>query len=97
MKTAAHAFHSLSFLRRSGVASMMLISVSLNATPLDDESQPPPTDPSAYYTPPADPVAAAAELDAIKTLPEANQGSIALPNGVFGNRDTPRAENILPP
>ncbi|WP_433771836.1 Ig-like domain-containing protein [Pseudomonas putida] len=86
-------------MRRSGVtcAAMLITLASANASPLDDESQPPPTDPSAYSNPPATPVEAAAALEAIKGMPSANQGSIALPNGVFGNRDTPRAENVLPP
>nr|WP_077049028.1 multicopper oxidase domain-containing protein [Pseudomonas sp. KK4] len=99
MKPVTPQLKSTRYWRRSGMtcAAMLITLATASATPLDDESQPPPTDPSAYYTPPADPVAAAAELDAIKTLPEANQGSIALPNGVFGNRDTPRADNILPP
>ncbi|NUU39200.1 Ig-like domain-containing protein [Pseudomonas sp. C2B4] len=99
MKTVP-PFRSLSFLRRPSMASVLLITASLNsasAAPLDDVSQPPPTDPSAYTNPPADPVAAAAALDAIKTMPEANQGAIALPNGVYGDRNTPRADNVLPP
>ncbi|VVP66429.1 Cell division protein FtsP [Pseudomonas fluorescens] len=82
------------------MASVMLITASLtpvSAAPIDDVSQPPPTDPSAYSNPPADPVAAAAALEALKLMPEANQGSLALPNGVFGDRDTPRADNVLPP
>ncbi len=79
------------------MVSLLLISAglaSVSAAPLDDVGQPPPTDPSAYYNPPADPAAA---LEALKTLPEANQGAIALPNGVFGDRDTPRTDNVLPP
>ncbi|WCM49418.1 Ig-like domain-containing protein [Pseudomonas sp. WJP1] len=100
MKNAPPAFRSLSYLRRSSVASLMLISASLatvSAAPLDDESQPPPTDPSAYYNPPADPIAAAAALEALKTMPETNQGALALPNGAYGDRNTPRADNVLPP
>ena len=81
MKTVAPVFSSLSFMCRSSVASVMLITASLasvSAAPMDDESQPSPTDPSAYYNPPADPAAA---LEALKTMPETNQGALALPNG----------------
>ncbi len=37
-----------------------------------------------------------AALDVL-TLSPANQGAIVLPNGVFGDRNTPRADNELPP
>ena len=97
MKTVAPVFSSLSFMCRSSVASVMLITASLSsvsAAPMDDESQPSPTDPSAYYNPPADPAAA---LEALKTMPETNQGALALPNGAYGDRNTPRADNVLPP
>ncbi|VVP15048.1 Ig-like domain-containing protein [Pseudomonas fluorescens] len=95
MKNAASAFSSLNFLRKWGVAAVIFVSLTkVGAAPLDDVSQPPPTDPSAFYNPPADPEAA---MEALEALPEANQGSIALPNGVYGDRDTPRAENVLPP
>ena len=30
-------------------------------------------------------------------MPAANQGALALPNGVYGDRNTPRADNVLPP
>jgi hypothetical protein len=30
-------------------------------------------------------------------MPATNRGSIALPNGVYGDRNTPRADNVLPP
>jgi len=99
MKTTPD-FKSPGFFRRSGITTLMLINISLStasASPLDDVSEPPPTDPSAFYPLPADPVAAAAALEALKGLPEANQGSIAYPNGVFGDRNSPRAENVLPP
>lgn len=79
------------------MASILLIASSLNsvnAAPLDDFGPPPATDPSAFNNPPDDPKAA---LEALKTLPEANQGALALPNGVFGDRNTPRADNVLPP
>ena len=91
---------ALGFFRRQGLTAVMLINFSLStahAVPIDDVSQPPPTDPSAYTNPPADPVAEAAALEALKGLPEANQGSIALPDGAFGDRNTPRADNVLPP
>lgn len=97
MKSATPMF---SFLRRSSATSVMLITASLatvSAAPMDDVSQPPPTDPSAYYTAPADPLAEAAELDALKTMPEVNQGALALPHGAYGDRNTPRADNVLPP
>jgi len=80
-----------------GITTAVLMTASLatlNAAPIDDVSQPSPTDPSAYYNPPADPAAA---MEALKTMPEANQGSLALPNGVYGDKDTPRADNVLPP
>jgi FtsP/CotA-like multicopper oxidase with cupredoxin domain len=97
MKSSAPANTSSGFLLASGITSMMLMTFSLtavNAAPLDDFGPPPPTDPSAFTNPAADPAAA---LEALKLLPPANQGAIALPNGVFGNRDTPRADNVLPP
>ncbi|WP_223513402.1 Ig-like domain-containing protein [Pseudomonas sp. GL-R-26] len=85
------------FFSKPGIAAVMLINVSLgtvNAAPLDDVSPPPPTDPSAYSNPPTDFKAA---LDAVKAMPPANQGSVALPNGVFGTRTTPTTDNVLPP
>ncbi|CAI3803535.1 hypothetical protein GLGCALEP_03262 [Pseudomonas sp. MM221] len=62
--------------------------------PLDDNSQPPPTDPSTYTDQPADPNPALLNLS---TLPEANEGSLELTDGVFGSRDTVRTDNVLPP
>ncbi|PMZ86044.1 hypothetical protein C1X61_24695, partial [Pseudomonas sp. FW215-T2] len=88
---------SLSFFSKPGIVAVMLINVSfgiVNAAPLDDVSPPPPTDPSAYTNPPADPKAA---LDAIETMPPTNQGAYALPNGVYGTRTTPTTDNVLPP
>ncbi|MFS2201180.1 multicopper oxidase domain-containing protein [Pseudomonas sp. Pseusp3] len=89
---------SLGLFRKPGIAAVMLINISLgnaNAVPLDDVSQPPPTDPSAFTNPPADPKAA---LDAILAMPPAFQGAIALPNGAFGTRNTTTAtDNVLPP
>ncbi|MGH8385393.1 MAG: Ig-like domain-containing protein [Pseudomonas sp.] len=73
----------------------MLLSLNTaHAVPLDDVNQPPPTDPSAYSNQPADPAAA---LEALKTMPSTNQGALALPNGVYGDRKTPLADNVLPP
>ncbi|WP_425500256.1 Ig-like domain-containing protein [Pseudomonas akapageensis] len=79
------------------MASALLVTASLaqlNAAPLDDFGPPPPTDPSAFTDQPADPIKAAKALD---NATPANQGALALPNGVFGDRTTPRADNVLPP
>ncbi|WP_257230300.1 Ig-like domain-containing protein [Pseudomonas sp. SbOxS1] len=98
MKRATPPCYSIDLLRRSSLPCAMLLTLATaDAAPLDDVSQPPPTDPSAYTNPPADPLAAAAALEALKTMPPTNQGAIALPNGVYGDRNTPRAENVLPP
>ncbi|WP_085729365.1 Ig-like domain-containing protein [Pseudomonas sp. R37(2017)] len=95
MKSVTPRCDSFGRLRKSGLPCAMLLSLATaDAAPLDDVSQPPPTDPSAFTNPPADPKAA---LDALLTMPPTNQGAIALPNGVYGDRDTPRAENVLPP
>lgn len=64
------------------------------ASPLDDNSQPPPTDPSAYTEQPADPTPALLNLS---TLPEANEGALELVDGAHGDRDTVRIDNVLPP
>ncbi|UQS14255.1 multicopper oxidase domain-containing protein [Pseudomonas sp. HS6] len=66
----------------------------VRASPIDDENQPETSDPSAYYDEPADEPAA---LNAILTMPEANEDSFDLPDGVKGTRNTTRSENILPP
>ncbi len=66
----------------------------VRASPIDDENQPEASDPSAYYDEPADEPAA---LNAILTMPEANEDSFDLPDGVKGTRNTTRSENILPP
>jgi len=97
MKNATPGVYSRSCLWGPGVVSVMLISASLasvSAAPLDDFGPPPPTDPSAFTNPPADPKAA---LEALGKMAPANQGALALPNGVFGDRNTPRADNVLPP
>ena len=95
MKRSTQRLHCIHLLRRSGLSCALLLTLnSAEAAPIDDVNPPPPTDPSAYTNLPADPKAA---LDALKTLPPTNQGAIALPNGVFGTRNTPRAENVLPP
>jgi len=66
----------------------------VHASPIDDERQPETSDPSAYYDEPAD---RAGALNNILTLPEANEDSFDLPDGVKGSRDSTRTENILPP
>ncbi len=78
----------------SVLLSMTLSTGTLRAGPIDDERQPEPTDPSAYYDEPADEPAA---LNAILTMPEANEDSFDLPDGVEGTRDSTRVENVLPP
>ncbi|KAA0994712.1 copper oxidase [Pseudomonas sp. ANT_J12] len=74
--------------------TMTLGASPLRASPIDDERQPEPSDPSAYYDEPADEPAA---LNAILTMPEANEDSFDLPDGVKGSRDDTRKENVLPP
>ncbi|POA46001.1 copper oxidase [Pseudomonas sp. MPR-ANC1] len=66
----------------------------VQASPIDDERQPETSDPSAYYDEPADEPTA---LNAILTMPEANEDSFDLPDGVKGTRDSTRTENVLPP
>ncbi|ANH98849.1 copper oxidase [Pseudomonas koreensis] len=66
----------------------------VHASPIDDERQPETSDPSAYYDEPADEPSA---LNAILTMPEANEDSFDLPDGVKGTRDSTRTENVLPP
>ncbi len=90
----------LDLFRYSGIASALLIAfgiTSASAVPLDDTSPPPPSDPSAYTPLPADPVAVQQALEALKLLPEGNHGALALPNGAYGDRTTPRTENVLQP
>lgn len=55
---------------------------------------PPPTDPSAYTDQPDDPTAALLELN---TMPEANEGSLELTDGAYGDRNTVGTDNVLPP
>ncbi|HET6720963.1 MAG TPA: hypothetical protein VFH22_15025, partial [Rhodocyclaceae bacterium] len=64
------------------------------ASTLDYEGEPTGTDPSAYSAPPDDPQAA---LENLHSLPEANEGSFALPDGKHAVRQDMRAENVLPP
>lgn len=87
---------SMHVFRLSSVTAMLfsLGLITAIASPLDDTSQPPPTDPSAYYDPPDDPAKA---LDDINSEPEANEGALELTDGVFGDRSTPTTENVLPP
>ncbi|KPG98875.1 copper oxidase, partial [Pseudomonas sp. RIT-PI-r] len=66
----------------------------VRASPIDDERQPEVSDPSAYYDEPAD---RAGALNAILTMPEANEDSFDLPDGVKGDRAETRIENVLPP
>ena len=95
MKKTASAFSSLNLFRKCGVGAVIFFSLAkAGAVPLDDVSPPPPTDPSAYNNPPADPQAA---MDALEAMPEANHGSLALPNGAYGDRATPLVDNVLPP
>ncbi|MVW85953.1 copper oxidase, partial [Pseudomonas sp. PB101] len=95
MKRATHSSNSLHLLRKTGLPCAMFFSLATaEAVPLDDFGPPLPTDPSAFTNPPADPKAA---LDALLTLPHTNQGAIAYPNGGYGDRNSPRAENVLPP
>ncbi|PMV86519.1 MULTISPECIES: multicopper oxidase domain-containing protein [unclassified Pseudomonas] len=78
----------------SVLLTMTLGTTNLRASPIDDERQPEPSDPSAYYDEPTDKVGA---LNAILTMPPANLDSFDLPGGVKGSKDTTRKENILPP
>lgn len=96
MKRHTAVRSSIHLFRLSSVTAMLfsLGLITAIASPLDDTSQPPPTDPSAYYDPPDDPVKA---LDDISHEPEANEGSLELTDGVFGDRSTPTTENVLPP
>ena len=97
MRVTAAGYKSPTRFFRSGIASALLVVASLanvRAAPLDDFGPPPPTDPSAFTDQPADPKAA---LEALEDAAPANQGALALPNGVFGDRTTPRADNVLPP
>jgi FtsP/CotA-like multicopper oxidase with cupredoxin domain len=78
----------------SVLVSMTLGTGMLHASPIDDERQPETSDPSAYYDEPADEPTA---LNAILTMPEANEDSFDLPDGIKGTRNTTRVENVLPP
>ncbi|WP_213938067.1 multicopper oxidase domain-containing protein [Pseudomonas sp. dw_612] len=78
----------------SVLLTMTLGTATLRASPIDDERQPEPSDPSAYHDEPADKAGA---LNAILTMPPANLDSFDLPAGVKGSKSTTRQENILPP
>jgi FtsP/CotA-like multicopper oxidase with cupredoxin domain len=78
----------------SVLVSMTLSTGMPHASPIDDERQPETSDPSAYYDEPADEPTA---LNAILTMPEANEDSFDLPDGNKGTRNTTRVENVLPP
>lgn len=77
-----------------GTLAAMMLALDLSASPLDDVDPPRADDASAFSDQPAD---AAGALNNLLTLPEANEGAFDLPDGVQGNRDTPRSENTLPP
>ncbi|WP_130931987.1 multicopper oxidase domain-containing protein [Pseudomonas sp. Sample_24] len=92
---ARYPFKWFGLLTPLSVALTMTISTGvLRASPIDDERQPEPTDPSAYYDEPEDKVGA---LNAILTMPQANEDSFDLPDGTKGTRNTTRMENVLPP
>ncbi|MHC8300509.1 multicopper oxidase domain-containing protein [Pseudomonas sp. ZS1P83] len=94
-RTARYPFKWFDLLTHVSVLlTMTLGAATLRASSIDDERQPEPSDPSAYYDEPADKAAA---LNAILTMPEANKDSFDLPGGVKGSRDDTRKENILPP
>ncbi|TLP56079.1 MULTISPECIES: Ig-like domain-containing protein [Pseudomonas] len=69
----------------------------VQASSLDDVTPPAPTDPSAFSDPPSDAIGQAAALEALKSLPEANEGALELSNGVYGSRATVEIDNVLPP
>ena len=88
---------SASLFQLSAVAWAILATLSLPgsaAGSLDDESQPPPTDPSAYVDAPEHPDETLHEME---SWPKANKGAYDLPNGVSGDKNTPTAENVLQP
>jgi len=96
MKTPAVSHPTRHTFKLSAVTLLML-SLGLNpaiASSLDDVGQPPPTDPSAYTDQPDDPNPALLNL---YTLPEANEGSLELTDGAYGDRSTVRQDNVLPP
>ena len=96
MKTPAVIHPTRHAFRLSSVTVLMLGLglIPAIASSLDDVSQPPPTDPSAYSNQPADPNPALLNL---YTLPEANEGSLELTDGAYGDRTTVRKDNVLPP
>ena len=95
MKTSAMNHASRRAFHLSSVTALMISLglITAMASPLDDNSMPPPTDPSAYTDQPDDPTPALLELN---TLPEANEGSLELTDGVYGDRSTVRTDNVLP-
>ncbi|WP_371369879.1 multicopper oxidase domain-containing protein [Pseudomonas sp. QL9] len=80
-------------LRNLSCTLILAAAPALQASSLDDFGQPPDNDVSYFRDVPND-VDAAAEL---ANTPDANQGAFDLPNGVEGDRTTPRTENVLPP
>lgn len=90
-------FHSTHHAFKSTAAAALVISLGLGcarASSLDDVSEPAPTDPSHYDDQPTDPNPALLKLF---TLPEANEGSLELQNGAYGDRASNRVDNVLPP
>lgn len=82
--------------RLRSLSCTLLLAVAapaVDASQLDDFGQPPDSDVSYFHDVPND-VDAAAEL---ASTPEANHGAFDLPNGVEGDRSTPRRENVLQP
>jgi hypothetical protein len=90
-KNARYPFKWFLLTPLSVFISMTLSTGMLHASPIDDERQPETSDPSAYYDEPADEPAA---LNAILTMPEANEDSFDLPNDESKALATPtRIEN----
>jgi len=65
---------------------------ALQASNLDDVSEPPMTDPSAYTAQPDD---SAAALSSLATMEDTNKGAYELPDGAWSNKQMQRAENVL--
>lgn len=86
-KVPAHRLWNLSCLL------LVILAPAVKADSLDDFGEPPDTDESYFHEVPDD-VEAAEEL---ASTPDANQAAFDLPNGVAGNRQTPLADNVLPP
>jgi len=96
MKTPAVNHPSRHVFKLTAIGALMLTigQFSAQASSLDDVSQPPPTDPSHFDDQPDDPNPALLNLF---NLPEANEGSLELKDGAYGDRSSNRADNVLPP